>query len=701
MNSERYAKQDEQLYYHIQRLQAGYEDSFNEIYNLSCKYIYKIINDIVKEHHTTEDMLQETFIKIYKNIGSLQSPEAYFVWAGRIATNLCISYIRKHSKEALQTSIEDEEGNEEFAFDTIADDNEMFIPESVMENKEHQRMIGAVIDGLSVEQKLAVQCFYFEEMSVKEIAEAMGCSEGTIKSRLNYARKAIKEEVLHIEKTQGTKLYSFAAVPVLLLLYRGYAHAAVASAATAGVGGALSAMSSAGGTVTAASGSTAVATATTGVTGASSVTATAGTTASVAGTATVAAGVSGKIVAIIASIVIALGGTIGGGVIAFNSCEQPSSDVVENTTDNIMDDTTDDATEETTDNIIDDSTEETTETGKVYCEGDYEYVFYSDDNGTGIRVKLNVDDYATRTSFGDILESVDGVSVTDIGDLFNGCAGMTVSPKIPETVINMSGTFAYCASLKEAPELPTGLRYVDRAFTDCTSLVKATEIPAGVESLTETFYRCVNLEEAPYIHSGVKEMKHTFEGCEKLSKVTNIPDTVTDMTYAFFNCYSLLEVPELPAGLKDMTYTFYGCINLMEVPKIPETVITLNNSFGACKSLTKAPEIPDTVTDMESAFAFCIRLVEAPEIPTAVTNMQSTFLGCVSLINAPTIPAGVKNLKRTFYDCAALTGTVIIDANPTEYEECFEAVYLKKQNIEVGGTSAILEEIKATAEKEK
>ena len=56
MANEKYAKQDKQLFYHVERLQAGYVDSYNEIYNLSRKYIYKIIYDIVQDYHTTEDI---------------------------------------------------------------------------------------------------------------------------------------------------------------------------------------------------------------------------------------------------------------------------------------------------------------------------------------------------------------------------------------------------------------------------------------------------------------------------------------------------------------------------------------------------------------------------------------------------------------------------------------------------------------------
>ena len=101
MANDKFAEQDKLLFYHVQRLQQGYQDSYNEIYKLSGKYIYKIIYDIVQDYHTTEDMLQETFVKIYNNIGSLQSPEAFFVWAGRIATNLCIRYRHKYRKEML------------------------------------------------------------------------------------------------------------------------------------------------------------------------------------------------------------------------------------------------------------------------------------------------------------------------------------------------------------------------------------------------------------------------------------------------------------------------------------------------------------------------------------------------------------------------------------------------------------------------
>ena len=663
MNSEKYAKEDEQLYYHIQRLQQGYTESYTEIYNLSGKYLYKIIYDIVQDYHTTEDMLQETFIKIYNNIGSLQSPQAYYVWAGRIATNLCIRYIHKYRKEILQTANDDGEGNEEFIFDTVADDYEMFIPESVIDNKEHQRLIGDVIDKLSVEQKLAVQCFYFEEMSVKEIAELMGCSEGTIKSRLNYARKAIKEEVLHIEKTQGTKLYSISALPLLLLWsYRTLAEGTIASAgATASAGasqaGSTATTGSAAGGANAA-GATNVANTTGGVTtvGASTVGAgavganAAGATAAAAAKAASAA-ISGKMIAIIAALIVAVGGGIVALIMSFGGNDdegQTTAEYEQQETQsdiNISEQTTDEAAEGVADNKHGDIIPAggryvVAATGEVLEEGDRmpekpesdDQYYYGDyiyeSHGDYWSVELNVEDYETREYFDEILESVAGLNIESISGLFFGCKSMLEAPAIPAYVKKISSAYAYCESLTEAPKIPKEVYTMNDAFVNCVSLIKAPDIPEGMVDMSGAFERCTSLEEAPNI----------------------------------------------PAGVLDMVETFSGCSSLKEAPAIPEGVTSLMHTFSGCSSLVKAPVIPESVV-----------------------NMGATFAECTALTEAPRIPKGVMEMTRTFANCISLSGTIIIDANPTEYAECFAIYNFEALNLEFAGESTMLEELKATA----
>ena len=65
-----YQKEDEQLYRAVEKLMTGNMKSYSEMYNLSLKYIYKIVYDIVKDHHITEDLVQETYITIYKKINN-------------------------------------------------------------------------------------------------------------------------------------------------------------------------------------------------------------------------------------------------------------------------------------------------------------------------------------------------------------------------------------------------------------------------------------------------------------------------------------------------------------------------------------------------------------------------------------------------------------------------------------------------------
>ncbi len=213
-----YNAQDEQLFQSVSNLIAGDMNSYYTMYDLSVKYIYKIIYDIVKDYHTTEDLVQETYITIYNKINTLQDPRKFYPWAGRIATNHTLRYIQSNRRELLVFDGEDGEGD--FIFDLASQDNEEFIPESILMDMEKQRLIAEIIDGLSVEQKLAVQYFYYEEMSVNEIAGLMGCSGGTVKSRLNYARKAIKNAVVDLDINENTRLYSLNAIPLFFIVFK-------------------------------------------------------------------------------------------------------------------------------------------------------------------------------------------------------------------------------------------------------------------------------------------------------------------------------------------------------------------------------------------------------------------------------------------------------------------------------------------------
>ena len=244
---DRYAQKDKQLFSEVQKLMDGNFESYQNVYELSKNYIYKVIYDIVQDHYTTEDMMQETYLQVYNKIGSLREAKAFYVWAGRIASNLTLRYLQKYHHEVLTEATDDD--GEDFIFDKMVNDNEAFIPESVLENQEQQRIIAGILESLSPEQKLTVQYFYYEEMSVNDIASLMECSTGTVKSRLNYARKSLKTAISQFETDNNVKLYSLSSMPIFFLVFKDLSETLALAVGTAGAAGAAAAAGSAGAAV--------------------------------------------------------------------------------------------------------------------------------------------------------------------------------------------------------------------------------------------------------------------------------------------------------------------------------------------------------------------------------------------------------------------------------------------------------------------
>lgn len=170
-----------------------------------------------------EDMTQEILLLIYTKIGTLNEPAAFWGWLGRMTANRCKNALTR-THEDLPV-LEDGEGNS--VLDSIENEDRQTVPEEAFDNAETARMIGGIVDALPGAQRDCVLLYYYDEMSVKEIAEVLGASENTVKSRLNYARKTIRENVLDYEKKHGIRLHSLAPIPLLLYFLRMEAEAGV------------------------------------------------------------------------------------------------------------------------------------------------------------------------------------------------------------------------------------------------------------------------------------------------------------------------------------------------------------------------------------------------------------------------------------------------------------------------------------------
>lgn len=202
----------------VRQAQNGDDRAMEQLLQLAHTSVSYQCRKIMAHPQDAEDMTQETLLKIYGSIQTLQEPEKFLSWANTIAARLCINE-RKRNPKDLQFA-EDEEGNS--VLDQIEDLDQQTVPDAVLDNEETSRMVTELIDGLPDAQRTCTYLYYYDQLSVKEIAAMIGVSENTIKSRLNYARKAIKDGVLDYEK-KGVKLYSLSPLPFLLYFLRGAA----------------------------------------------------------------------------------------------------------------------------------------------------------------------------------------------------------------------------------------------------------------------------------------------------------------------------------------------------------------------------------------------------------------------------------------------------------------------------------------------
>ena len=202
--------------YLVQKARENDQEALTEIYKISSPAVYKTIRVLIKDEDTVYDILQDTYVKAFTRLDQLQNPDKLIPWLKMIANNLAKDWLKK-LKPVFFTDIYCGEELEDIPFEeSIEDVRSELNPEMAMDQQEAKRLVMEILDHLPEDQRVVIGMFYYEEMSVKDIAQTLGVSENTVKSRLSYGRRKIKEQVLDLEK-RGTKLYSVA--PFVFFLY--------------------------------------------------------------------------------------------------------------------------------------------------------------------------------------------------------------------------------------------------------------------------------------------------------------------------------------------------------------------------------------------------------------------------------------------------------------------------------------------------
>lgn len=198
----------------IEKAQIGDEAALSELYCRTYQAVYHTVTALISSEDTVLDLVQDTYVKGFRHLDQLQDPNKFQAWIKRVAHNLAVDFLRK-TKPVIFSSLPEEE-NGDIAFE---DDRTENLPDAVIDQQETARLMKEILGSLSEAQRVAVMMFYYERMSLHEIAQTLQVSENTVKSRLLYARKKIETEVRALEK-KGTKLYGLAPVPFLLWLFR-------------------------------------------------------------------------------------------------------------------------------------------------------------------------------------------------------------------------------------------------------------------------------------------------------------------------------------------------------------------------------------------------------------------------------------------------------------------------------------------------
>lgn len=186
----------------IEQMKNGDEKGFNEVYSHTYNRVYFRAKQIMKNEEDAQDLTQIVFVEAYKSISSLQAAEALYSWLDEITYRQGMKIFRK-KKDVLLTE------DAQIMLDELENNDISSMPELTADQKATSEVIRGIIEELPELQKTAIVMYYYDGLKVEQIAEMMECSTNTIKSRLNYARKYIKEKVEEKEKKEGYRLHVF------------------------------------------------------------------------------------------------------------------------------------------------------------------------------------------------------------------------------------------------------------------------------------------------------------------------------------------------------------------------------------------------------------------------------------------------------------------------------------------------------------
>ncbi|MDE6024612.1 MAG: sigma-70 family RNA polymerase sigma factor [Lachnospiraceae bacterium] len=196
----------------VEGVKQGDQASFEMLYMVSSRAVYFICVSFLGNEEDAKDVVQEVYVTAYEKIYQLNDGGKFVPWINQIAVNKCKKVLLK--KTLSFVDVEDMDSR-------LTEENENFLPEEYITQKEKRKLVMDIMrNTLSDVQYKTVILYYFNGLTIDEIADIMECPPGTVKARLSLSRAKIRNGVQAYENGSGDKLYSVVGLPLLMrLLY--------------------------------------------------------------------------------------------------------------------------------------------------------------------------------------------------------------------------------------------------------------------------------------------------------------------------------------------------------------------------------------------------------------------------------------------------------------------------------------------------
>jgi len=174
----------------VVRIRDGDLEALGELYNKYKTQVYRTALAITRDREAAEDILQEAFLKVYTYADRIDENVPLGPWLYRVTVNLAYSWASRVKRwlHVLQ-----------YMFDRWTVSSQ-WNPEITAEEQERRQILQRAIDALPPRHRVVIILYYLEDLSLKEIAYVTGVPEGTVKSRLHYAREKLRKAILEQDR---------------------------------------------------------------------------------------------------------------------------------------------------------------------------------------------------------------------------------------------------------------------------------------------------------------------------------------------------------------------------------------------------------------------------------------------------------------------------------------------------------------------